>query len=683
MADFLDSIATAATSIAKEASQVQSFGKQLVSMFGGNGAAEFRLNEQDHLIEIFLDNSGSLTSPKKFPINPAGIKSLVIRDTVNDWVTDGEMVFLYQPEDTSNMNQRSIFGQIKKTILDGIFKNNDNLKSYNFRGDGFDLLRVLIMPKTEGAGIFGNTQLVSNSLGKIDMPAQTIPIGPHNTNWMLSHLFSITEMEDVSPQTSGTLFKEIKIKFHDVRYQMLKTSNIEYSTAMPKDSSLTPITENEIAPKQGVLFTGDAMRDILNHVLTNTENGGTPEFQIKSENWDKGSTQIFYTSPAQYSAQDDLEYLYGAHASQKSLNVSGTEEAQSITDLCLMHTQRAKTFGGLEELHLTPVSAFFEKAGSSASGPGPLQKEHFFIGSYSQESFGPLLHRAPMGGDGVNIDVKLVKGGQILSYCFLDMSPQANSEQFCNKPVCSVNIGKREFKINFERNSATIARKVINEAYLKHVYKLGSSDNLFLPTLHKTKKSINTFPVFSANGTNDSMLIKNGLHNLLYTGLFQNACINFTVLGSTLRESGTFIGIDKTEGCDDNDYNNKLFGQWFVVQVNHIITMGGVYMNEIFAVKLHRFREPTQKFDNTLASDSAGGIGGLLDKLGLGKFGALADSLFGTGGNSAGGSTGGNTPSPTTPTNSDTAEKAKEISSQVSASKAKAEGGGVGISGED
>ena len=64
----------------------------------------------------------------------------------------------------------------------------------------------------------------------------------------------------------------------------------------------------------------------------------------------------------------------------------------------------------------------------------------------------------------------------------------------------------------------------------------------------------------------------------------------------TLRESGTFIGIDSITGSKDTDYSNKLCGQWFVVKVDHIFEAGS-YMNIIYAVKLHRFKERHSKFD--------------------------------------------------------------------------------------
>ena len=136
------------------------------------------------------------------------------------------------------------------------------------------------------------------------------------------------------------------------------------------------------------------------------------------------------------------------------------------------------------------------------------------------------------------------------------------------------------------------------------MYKQGDDEDLFLPILHKNKKDLNVFPTFSLNGNNLNIRQKNGLHNLLYTGLFQNACICFKTPGLTLRESGTFIGIDRTKGSEDNDYANKLFGQWFVVRVDHVFEAGS-YANVIYAIKLHRHKRINAKFESLLPQNIA------------------------------------------------------------------------------
>ena len=587
-------IVAAGSAASKVLTKVQSalgIAKNPRSRFDSKRYVEQKYNDVLHDIELYLDNSGDFKNPSRYFINPAAVLGLHIGDCVNDWVADGWITFMYLPEG-GDTGEESSLGQSKSTATGGMQKaaadNGKTLNSYTFRGDGFDLLRVMIMPKS----------IQENS----DPNAPAININQNDTRWMLSYLFSIYEVEDVNdiPQLQGiatSYMKCLKLKFHDVRYQMIQTTNLEYSTSEPKDPNIKANFNSEIALKQGVLYTGDALRDIFNEALSKPEKGGCEEFAVSQEKWDKGKGEIFYTSPAQFSVLDDVDYIYSQHVG--TTEMEGMDE-EGFSDMCLLHTDRPKEFGNLEPIVLTTVKSMFEKAGKGKNKPGELQKEHFFITAATKHSNPSNSYKAPMGSAGQDVDLKSNKYGQIISYSFVDMSPATNSNLLCNTPVYSVDIGKREFNIEFKGHDVVSARKAIAKTYISQLYKKGGNEeDLFLPTLHTSKKNTNMFPIFSLNGNNKVLRQRNGFHNLLYTGLFQNACICFKTYGLTWRESGTFIGIDKTEGSADNDYNNKLYGQWFVVKVDHLFE-AGAYINIIYAVKLHRYDTLESKFTNII-----------------------------------------------------------------------------------
>ena len=186
------------------------------------------------------------------------------------------------------------------------------------------------------------------------------------------------------------------------------------------------------------------------------------------------------------------------------------------------------------------------------------------------------------------------------------MSPAINATAFASRPVYSIDIGRRKFNVKFEDNDVLTTRRLIAETYITELYpRSAPNEKLFLPLIHTTKEKRNVFPIRSLNGDKDPqgkgdiVRQKNGLGQLLYTGLFQNACISFKTFGLTLRSSGTFIGIDKTEGSENTDFNNKLCGQWFVVKVDHIFE-AGAYMNVIYAIKIRRFQESQLQFPSIL-----------------------------------------------------------------------------------
>ena len=556
-----------------------------------------KYNELAHDVQIYLDNSGNFEASEnsRYYINPAAILGLGISDTVTNWVTEGFLTFMYLPEG-SKSKQGQTTGNQAKTIIAAASENAELLDSYQFRGDGYDLLRVMITPK---------------AIPHDKQSSTALPLKGNDPKWTLCYLFSVYDVEDINdiPTLQGPMssyMKCLRLKFYDIRYHMLNAANIEYSTAIPKDPAIGQPNFSSTLNNQGTLKTGEAILDILNFVLANPENGGSEEFRqsiddVKGDDditeWERGASEIFYTSPAQSSSYDDIEYLSSHHVSEKPL--LGLEGAN---DLCLFHTNRNKDFGYQEKICLTPLSDLFNKA-IEGDKPGVLQKEHFFITSHTTEKEPTREFRSPIGDESVlERDLKTFKYGQIVSYSFVDMSPSMNSEYFRSRQVCSVDIANRSFNIQFQNNDVLSARKAISESYIKGLHKQGEGESLFLPTIHKTKKSLNVFPTFSLNGDNPTVRQRNGLHSLLYTGIFQNACISFKTFGLTLRESGTFIAIDKQNGCDDNDYNNKLYGQWFVVNVDHIFE-AGIYMNVIYAVKLHRFKELENVFTETIEGD--------------------------------------------------------------------------------
>jgi hypothetical protein len=557
-----------------------------------------KYNDLTHEMELFLDNSGNFEGIEgsKYHINPASVLNLTITDTYNTWVAEGSLTFLYMPDDVPV----DVAGQSSPTATKGALDNGSLLKSYQIRGDGFDLLRVRISPKIDPKEASSGSPLNINN---------------EDPKWWLSYLFSVYDIEDISevPQTLGPAafyMKCVKMHFKDVRRQILKTTNLEYSTSY--SSQYAPNFNSGLAT-EGALKTGEAILDILNNVIGSPEMGGSEEFLQPKEdpvNWDPGANYLFYTSPANFSALDDIDYLYSHHISSKPLKNS------NVRDLSIMHTRRADVAGYIEPLTITPVSDLFEKSGSEIDKPGELQLEHFFVTSAAQEKSPETkdptkLFKAPISDSkDSGTDLKTSKYGQILTYSFVDMAPQINSEMFTTLPVYSVDIGTRKFRVEFKQNTVANAKKLLAENYIEKLYKGSSSklEDLFLPSIHKTKKDRNIFPLYTLNGDNDPegngalTRQKNGIDQLLYTGLFQNACICFKTLGLTLRQSGTFIGIDKVDGCLDSDYNNKLYGQWFVVKVDHAFEEG-TYINIIYAIKIHRHDPREQQFDNLLEDE--------------------------------------------------------------------------------
>lgn len=546
-----------------------------------------KYNDVDFDIDLFLDNSLNMSSggDTAYAINPSSVLSFAIEDTLASWITQATLIFMYLPDDSNTDTGQSKYGQKNAKYVAGS-QDAEKLTSYQFRADGFDILKFRGVPITKKAASGDNLEINSK-----------------DPKWTLTYLFSIYDVEDVGnlPGLTGpssAYTKCLKLYLRDFRYQILQTTNLEYSTSLSSKANFSSGLFN--GNPQGTLKTGIALNEVLNQALTDSSNGGDSIFAVSedTEKWEEGSSEMFYTSPAQWSALDDVNYLYGHHVSTKQLG-------SGVYDISLLHTKRSTEAGKICEMCLTPISDFFENA-LDGDQAGEDQIEHFFVTSHTDLNAAGLATKqmAPFS-DNKDRDLKTFKYGQIVSYSFVDMSPNVNSLLYKSTPVYSVDPRARVFDVKFQNNTVETSRELITNNYIEKLFKKGSGTDLFLPTLHqqKQKGNKNIFPTFSLNGEQSELAEilrqKNGISQLLYTGLFQNTCICFSTFGLTHREPGKFIAIDHINQPTESDYNIKLYGQWFIVKVVHSFETGA-YMNLIYALKLHRFTSAQQKFANTI-----------------------------------------------------------------------------------
>lgn len=547
-----------------------------------------KFNELEHDVKIYLDNGAGESDAGKFQINPNAIVNLNIEDTLADWVVRGNITLYYAFEVFENKPANT-------TVVGAAGNLNQPPRPYVFRNDGNDLLCINIFPRLDKVGL---------SLNK--------------KHWELVYRFSIYDMEDIdlppgAQNASSVAIKCKKLYFWDQWYQRMITNTMEYSTAYSESqyNGIRTALPTSIPDRLRSIPTGIAMKEIIEKALgedinLNLSYGSTSLVGGPgNEDWETGATNIFYTAPAANNAYDTLMDVYDRHVSEVQSN-------ESVNDFSILYKERGPNDGDLGYFSLKPVSKFFENAGKSS--PKNYQTEHFFVQDYITKT-GPSNNTSSVGArrsplltsQNMEVDTKLANYSLITSYRFVDISALTNATKFRTKAVHSIDLKNRTFNIEYKQNTVGSARKVMTDKYISQV--LTSNDNddsLFLITLEKTKKSQNIEPVFSLYGNRDDYddgkdLIArqaDGLQKLLHTGLFQNSCLHFRCLGSTNREPGRFIAIDKAEGIEDNTFNNKFYGQWFVINVRHMFE-AGLYYNEIVAVKVHRFKALEQGFTFT------------------------------------------------------------------------------------
>jgi hypothetical protein len=558
---------------------------------------EGKYNQLQYETEIWLDNSGGESTVRRLAINPNAIVNMTINETLASWVTRGTMTILYPPEGSPN-------------IFTGAFGQSINTDSGRFvyRNDGLDLLRVRIRPKSGPAnGLSYNTE-------------------SDRKFWTLSYLFSVYEKEEIDlPQgainAAGNNIKALKLYFWDCWYQRLKTRVIQYSTALSLNAKIDTSLDNGT---QGVLYTGEAIKEIIDIGLSQGASQVTnpadfidssigaplgfnynPTFDIGTD-FNRGIAKLFYTAPAGATAYDSLMYVYNKHVSNDESISSpasvqpprgGRPPASQIFDFCILRKEKGPNDTDIGRLSLKSVSQFFKEAGNSSTIPGPYQIEHFFLQSYEADSAGKMF-KAPRGG-GATVDISTTAYSYIQNYRFVDISPDTNASDFCNRPVHSFDYRGRTLNIEYEENTVLAARKFMAKKYIDKLYKEGPGENLFLITLENEKRDLNFKPVFSNDGDNPNIRQCVGLQKLLKTGLFLNAAINFRTLGLPHREAGRFIAIDKVTGAKSGEFEDKFYGQWFIIDIKHIFE-SEIYYNDITAIKIHRFSQSPVTFPGAL-----------------------------------------------------------------------------------
>lgn len=485
-----------------------------------------RYNNQDYELSVTLVNpQGSY-----FPINTAGIDSLVIEETVHHWFVKGSIVL----KNSENVLERR---------PNEFFDENQN---YKFRNDGRDLLLVSIKPVAT------------------DILVASDPFPPEF--WELNYTFVIYDAEDiVTGQT--TRDKNIKLYFWEYDYQVFVETTLNWSTndALYILSPELNGKSSELSDEQRKIPTGFAIQSLIRATLD--ERTGVQKF---SEEWDPGASKIFYSPPTNTYAQEDLEYLLHRHVSSKKYgNIEG--------DMPFIYRDRYD-----KKWHLTSYSKYFAGAVINKKTAGPLQREQFLISTQSSvTSIVPTLRKTPQDPTGtLNLDLGIL--GSINNFQFVDMASVDNTFMFINTPCASNNIRGKQFEVDFQANNIQNIKNYLQENYV-NAFAFNTKPKALL-TLNKTKTDSRSIRQVYSYGATSLDRYPEARNTILGASLFLNECLSFTVRGSTFRTAGVFIGIDRKANQVDSVFDEKLLGQWYTTNVKHEFTPQG-YNNTITAIK--------------------------------------------------------------------------------------------------
>lgn len=490
-----------------------------------------RLNNQDYEVVVNLYN----TQGQIFSINTASILSLVIEEDSRRWYKKGSIII----DNKENVLERRPNEFISKDL------------NYKFRNDGRDLLFVNIKPVLKSGSYVDDSPF----------PKEL---------WEMSYIFSIYDVEDINTGAT-TQYKNKKLYFWELDHQLMTETNSSWSTNNVLYELYPELQgySSQLSDEDRKVPTGYAIKNLIETILKDKTN--PPLF---SDNWDPGSSTIFYSPPNPSFAEDDLDYLLYRHVcSDYYSNVKG--------DASLLFRDRYSKVWSLISL-----SRLFSDAVLNKKTAGPLQLEQFLLASANANSvIIPSLRHTPQ--DPLNQrNIYLGQLSSINNFQFVDMAAVDNTFVLTNYPCYSNNIRQKQFNLDLEENTAESIKNFFQKNY---VDKLGFETKpkpQALLTLNKNKTEIHNIRPSYSYGSSRINRYADIRNPALKTALFLNQCLSFTVPGSTFRQANTFIGLDRSTGSVDTDFDEKLLGQWYAFRVTHEFTQNS-YTNTIAAVKPH------------------------------------------------------------------------------------------------
>lgn len=503
-------------------------------------------------------------------LRKGAIEELYIEDNIMDWFHHGYLL-LQNPNDVIERAESVYFDS--DDTADKTKKVNN--QPYRFRGDGRDLILLTFEPYIDSKD---DEKSINKEL--------------NNAVYTMKFLFTIYATEDVLSD-QGRARKMQKMYFHDYRYQMLREKNLYYSTAknLTRSGTNTRLTKSvtHLNNADRGKPTGEIIQDILRTSMQKTDTQN-----MFSKHWDFGGTSMFYTSPANFKAIDDLEYLLDRHVS--------VEDGHP----CLFRLQRFT-----ERWELLPIQEYFrrsrEELASGESIPGVYQSEFFILSNDSESpehEKTPAPRRKTFGRDVQSplINYHFTDLSVIDDYIFSEMNGSDCQEIMNSVIVHRYNEGDKRFGVDLQDHNINSVAGLFQGSYVSNMFgfdrKLLDTENIGTQTgalswLTDSSRVQNfNFRVESSWTPDKTHSLSVGRNKLLLSAFLLGNTIQFTVRGDTSRRAGVWIAVDRDTNYLDNEYDKKVLGQYFVTRVTHKITQSGEYQNTVMGVKPYFTQAP-------------------------------------------------------------------------------------------
>ena len=277
-------------------------------------------------------------------------------------------------------------------------------------------------------------------------------------------------------------------------------------------------------------------------------------------------------------AVNDLNYALTYHVSDNN----------NFNLPCILKKERYT-----EKYNLTPINKFYKGGlsltsvlGGNLLSPGPEVIDDFIIGKVDPS---PTDISVPLSR-GLN-EIIPTDYNVIDDYTFTKIS--ADELQSYMAPHVVHGLDPRGFFLGSMKSGNF---KSINEVYDKAMVKANSSNqgkpvssNLASNKLREEYKNVNHMYVPYA--MDESQTKSFGANRSMLNLFFKNTSISFRVRGNTIRQTGKFFTINRTDSNVSKSHDNTILGKYMITYLRHEFK-NGKYENMILGTKPYSYNKP-------------------------------------------------------------------------------------------
>jgi hypothetical protein len=501
-----------------------------------------QINDNLFIFNLYLNNGSS-----RIGLKFSAIKELNIIDDLRYFFVYGTLLINYNNEPLESF----------ESLGNGPQGPIQNTKPYNFRGDGRDLLEIEIMPQLKEQKCL---EVYANEEEK--------------RKYCIKHLCSIYKYEDI---TSGSGEKNRKFYFWDRDYQLLRELNINYSTAdrFKNKKSFLNFNNSQIdiskSNTENSIYTGEAIEDILKTSLVDNA-----RYRFNKGSWDRGGSKIFYSSSGQNNALDDLNFVLSYHMSDRSNDFLP----------CLLKKERYTEKYSLIPINKYMKSGVFDGIGSILN-ISSNNTEDFIVGKIdSTDSGSSVIPKSVTLKQIIPTDYNLIS-----DYVFQKVDANQLQDYLSTQIVHGLD-PRGFFNTNLKNNNYDNIKKTYEKTFVssfKSGTGLSPSSNIPENQLRKEHKNVtHNFIPYSVDENQGRCF---GINKSLINIFFKNTSIQFKVRGNTMRKTGNFFTVNRTDNNFSKTYDDTILGKYITTYVSHEFKEGN-YETTILGIKPYSNESP-------------------------------------------------------------------------------------------